>query len=63
MTTITIKNGEKLSRTNFENIEDFLNWAVDYFVEDKPLSVDIINKCEKAKIEKKSSNSSFIEVL
>ncbi|MCF6270207.1 MAG: hypothetical protein L3J41_10875 [Melioribacteraceae bacterium] len=43
MTIITIKNDEKLSRTQFENLEDLLNWAGSYFIENLPLSEEIID--------------------
>jgi len=59
MTTITIKDGKKLSKTEFGTIKDFLEWAVDHFQEEMPLSVQTINKAAKAKEEISSPNSTF----
>ena len=59
MTTITIKNGEKLSKTEFGTMKDFLEWAVDHFQEEMPLSAKTIENAIKAKEEISSINSTF----
>ncbi|MDA9303590.1 hypothetical protein N9Q03_00460 [Flavobacteriaceae bacterium] len=59
MTTITIKDGEKLSKTEFRTIKDFLEWAVDHFQEEMPLSPKTIQSSVKAKEEISSINSTF----
>ncbi len=59
MTTIKIKNGKKLPKTEFESIEELLDWAVDYFQDEKPLSADTIKKAEIARNEISSVNSTF----
>lgn len=62
MTTITIKENLKLSKTEFQSIEEFLDWAVEYFQDEPPLSKEIIEKAEMAKKELLSANSAFREV-
>lgn len=59
MTTITIKNGKKLPKTDFESLEELLDWAVDYFQEETPLSPETIQKAKNAKEEIKSPHSTF----
>lgn len=59
MTTITIKDNKKLPKTDFQSLEDFLDWAVDYFQEDAPLSPETIQKAENAQKEISSPNSTF----
>ncbi len=59
MTTITIKNGQKLAKTEFQTIQDLLDWAVEHFQNEPPLSKEIIQKAEKAKTELNSGNSTF----
>lgn len=59
MTTITIKNGKKLPKTNFESLEELLDWVVDYFQNDPPLSPETIQKAKDAKEEITSPNSTF----
>jgi hypothetical protein len=63
MTTITIENVKGLSKTQFKDLEDLLNWAGNYFIEKAPLSEEIIKKYEEAKKEKDSPTSSFQEAL
>ena len=63
MTIITIKNEEKLPKTEFGTMKDFLEWAVDYFQEEEPLSKETIAKAEKAKKEISASNSTFKPAL
>lgn len=59
MTTITIKNGRKLPKTDFESLEELLDWAVDYFQDETLLSPETIQKAKDAKKEIISSNSTF----
>ncbi|MBK5212981.1 MAG: hypothetical protein JJE55_04895 [Flavobacteriaceae bacterium] len=59
MTTITIKNGKKLPRTDFESLEELLDWAVDYFQGEVPLSPETIQKTKDAKKELASPDSTF----
>ncbi|AOR29455.1 hypothetical protein FORMB_24370 [Formosa sp. Hel1_33_131] len=63
MTTITIKDGQKLPKTEFGTIKDFLEWAVDHFQEEIPLSEKTIKKAAKAKKEISSPNSTFKPAL
>jgi len=63
MTTITIKNGEKLPKTDFDNLEELLDWAIDHFQEEESLSASTIKKAKAAKKEISSPTSSFRQVL
>jgi hypothetical protein len=59
MTTIKIKNGEQFSKTDFENLEDLLDWAIEHYQENQSLSPEVIKKAAKAKREIESANSTF----
>jgi len=59
MTTITIKDGKNITKTEFQTIQDFLDWAIEHFQNEPPLSKEIIQKAEKAKAELHSNNSTF----
>ena len=62
MTTITIKNGKKLPKTYFESLEELLDWIVDYFQQESPLSPETIQKAKDAKEEIIFPNSTFYPV-
>ena len=63
MTTFTIKNGGDFSKTNFDTIQDLLDWAVEHFQNEPELSTEIILKAEKAKAELHSDKSTFQPVI
>ena len=63
MTTITIKSGEKLSKTNFDNLEELLDQAIDHFQEEEALPSSTIKKAKAARKEISSLTSSFRQVL
>ena len=65
MTTITIQNGEKFSRTHFKDFADLANFVYDYYMEQElpPLSAKEIAEAEAAMKKWKNDKSSFKRVI
>ncbi len=62
MTTITLQDEQKLPKTDFKNLAALLDWAVDHFTAESPLSAKIIAKSQQARKEKLSAHSTFKKV-
>ena len=62
-TTITIKNGENLPRTEFDTVQDFIDFALNYLQRESSLTKAEIAEAKAARDLWKKDKSSFRRVV